>query len=151
MNDLKRNSIYDRKRNNVHKSSEIKIEVPDFTSSELLGEEAAKLAKEISKNGLTKSQIRNFYGEVKRIESLLKSSNENWSVLYNRIKLIKAKAVYNKYRDKKTENSFGPFANFLCKSIDKIHNDEKGKENFMVFCQLFEAVVGYASEHVKNR
>lgn len=151
MNNFQRNSRYDHKRYNDHKSSESEIEVPDFSSAELLGNDAARLAKEISKNGLTKSQIRNFYGEVKRIESLLKSSNENWGVLYNRIKLIKAKAVYNKYRDKKTENSFGPFADFLCKSIDKIHNDEKGEENFMIFCQLFEAVVGYASEHVKNR
>jgi CRISPR-associated protein Csm2 len=139
-------------RNNYDSSTVRTITVPEFNSPELLGADALKLAEDVAKDTkLTTSQIRNFYGEVKSIERLLDTNEKRWDELYNRIKLLKAKAIYNKNRDNNTRRDFGPFAEFLSISIDRIKIDENGIKNFRIFCQLFEAFVGYSTEYVRER
>jgi CRISPR type III-A-associated protein Csm2 len=125
------------------------FKLPDFNSKDLLGNEAERLAEEITRSKkLTTSQIRNFYSEVKNIENLLKANNNLWEKLYGRIKLIKAKAIYNANRGQKSLNISKEFKEFICQAIDKITPDENGKKNFTIFCQLFEAVVGYSSAYI---
>lgn len=127
------------------------IKVPEYDSPELLGSDAEKLAIDVAKDtGLTKSQIRNFYSEIKSIERLLDTNSARWPELFNRVKLVKAKAIYNKKRVG-LEKSFGPFSDFLGLAIDRIKNDEQGMKHFKIFCQLFEAFVGYSSEYAKER
>lgn len=147
----KHSNGYSNKRPDVKNySAEIKINVPDFDSKQLLGLDAEKLAKEItSSRKLTTNQIRNFYGEVKNIERILIIKADAWDQLYGRIKLIKAKAVYNNNRSQKALPD--EFKEFLCQCIDKITPDESGKKTFTTFCQLFEAVVGYSSPYTRNQ
>jgi CRISPR type III-A-associated protein Csm2 len=128
------------------------INVPPFDTRGLLGEPAEKLAKKISDRNLSKHQLRRFYSEVKSIEQQLKAHSDiksAWAAAYPRIKLIKAKAIYNNNR--KQHPLPAGFTSFLKQSVDKIPADfENGTKNFQTFCQLFEAVVGYASEHIRN-
>jgi CRISPR-associated protein Csm2 len=142
----------DRSRNSYGYNEIKQIEVPDFNSPELLGKDAELLAKNVAVGtNLTTSQIRNFYGEIKSIERILATNDTKWPALYNRIKLVKAKAIYNKNRSKDNIKNLGPFTDFLSKSIDRITNDDVGLKNFKIFCQLFEAFVGYSSEYVRER
>lgn len=142
----------DRPRNFPDSNEERKIEIPDFNSPDLLGKDAELLAKNVADGtGLTTSQIRNFYSEIKSIERILSTNSSRWPELYNRVKLVKAKALYNKNRDRNATRTLGPFVDFLSKSIDKITNDASGYNNFKIFCQLFEAFVGYSSEYVRER
>lgn len=147
------NSVQGKKPfNGDGNGNSIDFKLPDFNSKDLLGDEAERLAREITRSGkLTTSQIRNFYSEVKNIENLLKANNTLWEKLYGRIKLIKAKAVYNANRGQKTLNIPEEFKEFLCQAINKITPDEDGKKNFTIFCQLFEAVVGYSSAYTRNQ
>ena len=141
-------SRQNQKHNNPQSES---IKVPDLNERELLGSIAEKLAKDIS-NSLTTSQLRNFYGEFKNIERLLDASvkkEEDWESLYPRIKLIKAKATYNALR--KSGSISKDYNAFLGQCVDKIESDYiKGSKSFKKVCQLFEAVVGYASAHTRN-
>ena len=149
-------SRQNQKHNNPQSES---IKVPDLNEKELLGSIAEKLAKGIIVNSiieeikLTTTQLRNFYGEFKSIERLLDASvkkEEDWDNLYPRIKLIKAKAYYNAARETgKISNSY---KNFLGQCVDKVESDyEAGSKSFKKVCQLFEAVVGYASADIRYK
>ena len=110
------------------------------------------MAREITRSGkLTTSQIRNFTVKSKILKTCLKPIILCGKNLYGRIKLIKAKAVYNANRGQKTLNIPEEFKEFLCQAINKITPDEDGKKNFTIFCQLFEAVVGYSSAYTRNQ
>ncbi len=148
-----RNSVQGKKPFSEDRNGKsINFRLPDFNSKDLLGDDAERLAKEITISGkLSTSQIRNFYSEVKNIENLLKANNNLWEQLYGRIKLIKAKAIYNANRGQKSLNIPEEFKEFLCQAINKITPDDDGKKNFSIFCQLFEAVVGYSSAYTKNQ
>jgi CRISPR-associated protein Csm2 len=130
------------------------ISLPDFNDPELLGKKAEDLARNIADGtNLTTTQLRNFYGEVKNIERNLDSSTDKpkkWEELYPRIKLIRAKAVYNANRENRRQAMPKEFQQFLEKCIERIGYDyESGIKNFRSFCQLFEAVVGYSSAYAK--
>jgi CRISPR type III-A-associated protein Csm2 len=132
------------------------ITIPDFGDAEFLGKKAQELARDLAKDtGLTRGQLRNFYGEVKNIEHILdaatdQNKNMKWAEVYPRVKLIRAKAVYNANR-KQGIKIPDEYKQFLEKGIDKIGQDyPAGFKTFKIFCQLFEAVVGYATEHAKE-
>jgi len=147
-----RGGSYQNNRPRPMHEETVQIKVPPFDSPNLLGDDAETLARTVVQNtGLTTSQIRNFYSEVKNIERLIDVNEDAWVNNFNRIKLIKAKAIYNKNRDKNANRAFGPFSEFLGQSIDRIKNDETGRKTFKIFCQLFEAFVGYSTQYAKNQ
>lgn len=129
------------------------MKYPDLSSKDLLGAEAQSMAENIVKESvdkkgkpsLTKSQIRRFYSDVKNIERVLSNISAD-TVLpqnaYNRLKLLKAKAVYNSNR--KGTSLPKAFSDFIGNYVDSFNAKDK-KEKFIQFCSLFEAFVGYSS------
>lgn len=116
---------------------------------ELFDSEAQKIAASwIGKNGdksigVTSSQLRRVYDEVKRFELLLVPGSNQWEKQYAYIKLIKSKAAYTLTRAGKKDKSLkGLYANlntFIASSIDLI----KTEADYKVFSSLFEAAYGF--------
>lgn len=130
---------------------------PDIMSKELLGKDAEKMTKMImdscfNKNGkytLTKSQIRKFYSEFKKLESKIDKKSPISDDIYGQIKLIKAKAIYNTAR--KSAALPKKFSQFIEYCVDTIKSDDpENAVKFVRVCNLFEAFVGYSSEHQLN-
>lgn len=135
----------------------------DLFSPELLGDVALDMTKEIiercEKKGknkykndrereysLTKSQIRKFYSEFKLIEKKLPANGKIPDELYGQIKLLKAKAIYNKSR--KNSALPEPFVEFIEFCVDSIKYEDNGnRQTFLNICKLFEAFVGYSSAY----
>lgn len=130
------------------------VRLPDLNDKELVGKKAEELARQIAQQDPrpTTSQMRNFFGEFKQIEREMiatEDQKEKWESVYPRIKLIKAKAVYN--AERKSGKIPRQYKDFLSQCVDKIEADyETGYKSFKKVCQLFEAVVGYASAYTRN-
>lgn len=112
-----------------------------------------KDGKEI-RNGITSTQLRRLFDEVKRYERLLvDGKEESWTAQYPYIKMIKAKVHYTVARCKKNDkHNAGYYDNlsvFISGGIDLI----KSVRDYHVFVSLFEAVYGFYYENrpdVKN-
>lgn len=125
----------------------------DLSSPELLGDIAFNLTESILKRcekkggkeySLTKSQIRKFYSEFKLIETKLISNDKIPDDIYGQIKLLKAKAIYNKSR--KSSALPEPFVEFIKFCVDSVKSDDSNnKKVFIKTCRLFEAFVGYSA------
>ena len=100
---------------------------------EWLDSKAKKKANELKY--LKPNQLRNFYGEFKRIQNL--SYDDFDAEILPLLKLIKAKA---NYRSAKKQRGWDfKFDKFLQDLIDSI----KDKKTFDNACLIFEAVVGF--------
>ena len=116
---------------------------------ELFDSEAQKIAASwIGKNGdksigVTSSQLRRVYDEVKRFELLLVPGSNQWEKQYAYIKLIKSKAAYTLTRaglkDKSLKGLYANLNTFVASSIDLI----KTEADYKVFSSLFEAAYGF--------
>lgn len=107
---------------------------------DLLDKKAPQKAKELVNQGLTKTQLRRFFSEVKFLERKYnKKADENaFQEIRPQLLMLKSKVNYALGRKGNVIPAY--FRDFLVNSIDSIDNDHK---NFEVFCKYFESVVGY--------
>lgn len=107
---------------------------PDLFSSK-----AEALAKEIFGEGSNKTnkptQIRKFYDEVLRFDSMLKTNPNEFENILPYLKMLNAKAAYAMGRDLVSKG----FKDFISTSLNQI----KDKDDFDAFSGLFEAFMGY--------
>ena len=102
--------------------------------------------KEI-RNGITSTQLRRLFDEVKRYERLIVDEDENsWNEQYPYIKMIKSKTHYTVARSKKSNRDSALFydnlSDFISEGIDLI----KSPKEYHIFVSLFEAVYGFYYE-----
>lgn len=109
---------------------------------ELFSTKAEELAKEINAERLENrgrvnkpTQLRNFYEEVLRFDSMLKTKPEDFDNILPYLKMINAKVAYAVGRDLVSKG----FKDFISSSLNQI----KDKEDFDAFAGLFEAFMGY--------
>lgn len=116
----------------------------------LFSEEAKRIADEVfaekdnKKNNPT--QIRKFYDEVLRFDSILKSiatekKDDEFKKLLPYLLMLNAKAAYAEARDLVSQK----FREFINKSLSQI----KTKEDFEAFAGLFEAFMGFYKYNVE--
>jgi CRISPR-associated protein Csm2 len=91
---------------------------------------------------LTTSQIRKFFGELKRIQS-------DYYKHRTEVPLIKAKLAYAVGRDfdkglKRSKSKIQEFYEELSKGLDEIKDN---KENFKTFVKIVEAIVAFHKFH----
>jgi len=122
--------------------------------ADLFSEQARKIAEEIFSEKDNKrnnpTQIRKFYDEILRIDSILKSLPEEkrsgeFSRLLPYLMMLNSKAAYAEARELVSKK----FREFINKSLSQI----KTKEDFDALAGLFEAFMGfykYYVEVVKN-
>lgn len=95
----------------------------------------------LARKHLTTTQIRNIYGEVKRIE--MKDINATDTEII----LLKPKLAYAKARGsgKDSKEALGALADVLSAGIDAIFLEPKEKkfDRFKQFSSFFEAVIAY--------
>lgn len=118
----------------------------NIIKEDLLTEKALKWAKSFispekpqqgPKNPpLTSAQLRRFYHDVKALELKVKNNFDQAKPL---IKMLKSKAAYacpTKGRERKVPMEFRKF-------IEEMVDNIKTEKDFIAFCLVFEAVVGY--------
>lgn len=99
---------------------------------------AKKLAEDHEQSGKKvnkRTQIRKFYDEIVRLDMLTKSRSEEWVSIIPIVHVLTAKAAYARGRKLISEN----FMNFIKDSINQI----EGPEDLNVFCNFFEAFMGF--------
>jgi CRISPR type III-A-associated protein Csm2 len=107
---------------------------------ELLTSEAENWADLLydNKNGVTATQLRNFFNEVKALQSRIEAGG--FAVNEALIGLLKSKAAYAYARaEKKRKNGFG----YLKSMIEQCSDLSKSEEAFNDFALFFEAVMGF--------
>lgn len=116
------------------KDKDRKLIDPDLFSGK-----ADTLAKNIydeARNKLNKpTQIRKFYDEVLRFDSMLKTNPADFENILPYLKMLNAKAAYAMGRDLVSKG----FKDFISNSLNQI----KDKDDFDAFASLFEAFMGY--------
>jgi CRISPR type III-A-associated protein Csm2 len=95
------------------------------------------------KDQASKSQIRNIFGEVRRIESDWQSSDDESVKTYmRRVLLLKPRMAYQQARERKTES----LMKLLTDAIDLVAKGKDGAEKsqrFRYFVEFFEAILAY--------
>ena len=116
---------------------------PDLFDSK--AKEIAASFKDDHNNGVTSTQLRRIFDEVKRFEQILSTGENQWDKQLPYIKMIKSKVAYSVARAIKNKQSEAAY-----KNLEKFINDAIGlvekKEDFRIFVSLFEAVYGYYYE-----
>lgn len=123
--------------------------VGEIITQEASAETLVKLAEEIGKalakpsqgKGLSTSQIRAIFGEVRRIEGDWKINPQRAS---RNLILLKPKM---EYRAKKEGSSVQRLVSVLSPAIDEVKGDEK---NFTRFVDFFEAILAYHKAYGGN-
>ena len=131
-------SFYDNEGN-------VKKELFDKTA-EAIARSFIKKDNRGNEYGVSSTQLRRFFDEVKRFEQLLDGTPETWKNKFPYIKMIKSKVRYNVARAKANKeqpekDAYESLSSFIIGCLDdKIVKEEK---DFRVFVALFEAVYGY--------
>lgn len=101
--------------------------------------------------GVSKTQLRRLFDEVKRFEQNLDGSPETWKKHYPYIRMIKSKVSYNVARaiekSRFEVDVYKKLSAFITEGINLV----KTEDDYRVFVTLFEAVYGfYYEKNPKN-
>lgn len=99
--------------------------------TELSKNKVDRSGKEIKDTKLTTSQLRKFFGEVKRQQAIGYNSTD--------FILLKPKLAYAVGRTKKNNTCLHDFYKVMANAIDTVQNEKQFKN----FIKLFEAIVAY--------
>jgi len=103
--------------------------------------------------GVSGTQLRRVFDEVKRFEYLLQLDSASWDAQLPYIKMIKSKIRYTIARKTRNERKqdaldcYAALSSFLTEGIDAIQE----QQDYEVFLALFEAVYGFYYEHAPDR
>ena len=139
------------KQQNHYRNRTESVEIPDFNREWIISgiksdaiEYAEKLGKSLADEDFTTSQIRNFYGELKRIQ--LKGINDEKQK--SAFLLLHPKLAY---AAKRAEKRGGAGASIFKTEILKAHkevriedtDDNRIEMSFQNFCDLCEAILAF--------
>jgi CRISPR-associated protein Csm2 len=121
-----------------YKNKEKRTLKPDLFSTT-----AESLAKEFSADERInkRSQVRKFYDEVVRLNSLAKTNPESWDDILPYVNMLIAKATYAEGRKLVT----GDFVKFIQNAISQVQT----QKDLDVFANLFEAFMGFYRKHCR--
>lgn len=96
--------------------------------------------------GVTSTQLRRIFDEVKRFEQILTLQENQWGKQLPYIKMIKSKVAYSVARAAKQKSEekgvYKNLEHFISSGIDLI----KTQEDYHIFVNLFEAAYGFYYE-----
>jgi CRISPR-associated protein Csm2 len=99
------------------------------------------------RDAVTNSQIRNVFGELKRIQmQLIGRETERWSEVKSSFHLIRPKIAYTSGRvlAKNKKSRIREFSTLLDKAVLAVKGDEhNAPQRFMRFVDFFEAILAY--------
>ena len=95
-------------------------------------------------SGITSSQLRQFYGEVKALQSKMGKNGEDFIKVYPFILMLKSKASYKANRENsKLPEAFKIFIEKNVELVQKANKEGKGYETFNNFALFYEVVIGF--------
>ena len=114
---------------------------------ELFNHEAEEIAKSFSddKVGVTSTQLRRLFDEVKRFERLLDGTEKTWNEQKPYIKMINSKVRYTVARAKRKDDLKTYYENlqkFISDGLKLVDTEQ----DYHIFTSLFEAVYGFYYE-----
>ncbi len=116
-----------------------------YLRKDLITDIAEKIGENFVQKRLSKSQLRNFFNEVKAIDAKI-DDNNNFEENLPFILMIKAKASYAYKKGGKNSKIPKNFYEFLKSNIELIEKKSDYK-TFEGFVNFFEAVVAYFYGH----
>lgn len=135
--------------NNIQ--SELKTIITDPNGAEQLVKSADGLGKHLKEIGLTTSQIRALFGEVRQIQAQWGMGEQNRQKALRRLILLKPKMAYRARKER------GRAVDELVKVLDPAlelvigeKNSEKQSDNFHRFVEFFEAILAYHKAYGGN-
>ncbi|MCW1966936.1 MAG: type III-A CRISPR-associated protein Csm2 [Anaerolineae bacterium] len=122
---------------------DIKKIVTNSEQAELLVKQAEQFGKALKESGLTTSQIRALFGEVRQIQGLWSMGNEQQSQARRRLILLKPKMAYRAKKEsgiavKELVEVLEPALNYV---VTAQTNEQAA--NFTRFVEFFEAILAY--------
>ena len=119
-------------------------QIIEHGNAETLVNTAQRFGTELSKeDGLSKSQIRNVFGEVRQIEAEWQSDSEEQAKKnMRRLLLLKPRMAYQRAREKKTE----ALMILLTAAIELVAKDREPQKQYLrfrYFVEFFEAILAY--------
>ncbi len=113
---------------------------------ELFAGRADALAKRIQSEATNKAnkptQIRKFYDEIVRFDSILKTNPDDFEAVLPYLKMLNAKAAYAMGRDLISDS----FRRFISDSLVQV----KDRDDFEAFAGFFEAFMGFYKFYVEK-
>jgi CRISPR-associated protein Csm2 len=97
---------------------------------------------ETAKNSNKRTQIRKFYDEAVRLNHTAKTRQNDWNNIIPMVHMLTAKAAYAQGRKLISKNFMG----FIKESVNQIERPE----DLNVFCNFFEAFMGFYRLHGPN-
>ena len=123
---------------NFYKDKEKRTLDPKLFS--IVAKDCAKTIHESgNKESNKRSQIRKFYDEVIRLNSLVKGNPKDWDNIVPFVNMVIAKAAYAEGRRKVSKE----FSDLLKQCISQIENEK----DLDVFANFFEAFMGFYAMH----
>ena len=116
----------------------------DDNATEKLVNSADALGRELKKNGLTTSQIRALFGEVRQIEAQWSMGKENRQRALRRFILLKPKMAYRARKER--VQAVQDLVAVLTPAVDEVLKsrvEEEQDRNFRHFVEFFEAILAY--------
>ena len=125
-------------------TDELRTIICDPNGAETLVKYADQLGKSLKENGLTTSQIRALFGEVRQIEAQWSMDGEARQRAARRLVLLKPKMAYRarKERGRGVQELVG----VLDLALDEVIHErdpKKQDEDFGRFVEFFEAILAY--------
>jgi CRISPR-associated protein Csm2 len=106
---------------------------------DLFSDQAEKIAKHIFSEKSEKlnkpTQIRKFFDEVIRFDTVMKTESSSFESILPYLKMLNAKASYAAGRELVSEG----FREFITSSLKEVND----RDDFEAFSKLFESVIGY--------
>lgn len=103
-----------------------------------------QFGKYLADQRFTNSQIRNIFGEIKRLQM------KKWDqTVESTLLLLKPKLAYSAKRQmgRQAENAAIELKDFLCKGIDVVVDSQDQQTSFEHFANIFEAILAYHKAH----
>ncbi|MEZ4705635.1 MAG: type III-A CRISPR-associated protein Csm2 [Caldilineaceae bacterium] len=111
-------------------------------NAEILVNRADSFGRSLANGGLTKTQIRNIFGEVRKIEAQWSEPEKDAKDNVRRLLLLKPRMAYQAQREPKAE----PLLSVLADAVSLVVGAKEAKiqhERFGYFVDLFEAILAY--------
>ena len=128
--------------------------ITDPEGAELLVETADNLGKQLKESGLTTSQIRALFGEVRQIQAQWSLPGEqNARQARRRLILLKPKMRYRARKERERGKAVSELVGVLEPAVDLVvaeKSPEKQKERFDRFVEFFEAILAYHKAYGGN-
>lgn len=119
------------------------------TTNTGLVKQAEASAKLMANKGLTKSQFRNVFEEIRRIETLINEKGEESTEAFRALLMLQPKLAYLEKRDS-SKAGFKELRKLLRPAIDKLAEDFS-KKTFNHFIDLVEALLGFHYHHADQK